>query len=137
MKCYCNRVGSKLMMIPLAGAVAVTTDGKPVRILPEQNDGQTDAAQEYRFVTLLNVVGGTQPTAQLVIQGSVDGVLWFDVATGTSRTAAGLYAEIIDAPNSLLLPWVRARVLLGGTAAPTVDLVIDIVSTGPFQLSSS
>ncbi len=137
MKCYCNRVGSKLMMIPQPGAVAVTTEGKPVRILPDQTDGQTDAAQDYRFVTVMNVVGGTQPTAQLVIQGSVDGVLWVDVASGTNRTAAGLYTEIIDSANSLLLPWVRARIVLGGTANPSVDLAVDIVATGPFQLSPS
>lgn len=135
MKCYCNRVGAKLMMIPQAGAVAVTTDGRPVRILPDQSDGQTDASQDYRFVTVLNVVGGTQPTAQLIIQGSVDGVLWVDVAAGTNRTAAGLFVEIIDAANSMLLPWVRARVVLGGTANPSVDLAVDIVATGPFQLS--
>lgn len=137
MKCYCNRVGNKLMQIPQAAPANVTVDGKAVRILPDQNDNQTDAAQDYRFVTVMNVVGGTQPTAQLVIQGSVDGALWVDVAAGTSRTAAGLYTEIIDSANSLLLPWVRARLILGGTANPNVDLAVDIVSTGPFQLSNS
>ncbi len=137
MKCYCNRVGNKLMQIPQAAPANVTVDGKAVRILPDQNDNQTDAAQDYRFVTVMNVVGGTQPTAQLVIQGSVDGALWVDVASGTQRTAAGLFTEIIDSNNSLLLPWVRARLVLGGTANPNVDLAVDIVSTGPFQLSNS
>ena len=137
MKCYCNRVGNKLMQIPQAAPANVTVDGKAVRILPDQNDNQTDAAQDYRFVTVMNVAGGTQPTAQLVIQGSVDGALWVDVASGTQRTAAGLFTEIIDSTNSLLLPWVRARLVLGGTANPNVDLAVDIVSTGPFQLSNS
>lgn len=137
MKCYCNRFGSKLLLIPLAGAVSVTTDGKPVRVLPDQTDGQTDAAQDYRFVTMLNVVGGSgNPAVTLIIQGSADGTVWFDVAAGTVRTAPGLYAEIIDNPNSLLLPWVRARVAIAGTTPPAADCAVDIVSTGPFQLSA-
>ena len=136
MKCYCNRFASKLLDIPNATPVTVTTVGKPYRILPDQTDGQTDAAQDYRFVSNLNVVGGSgSPAAQLIIQGSVDGALWFDVSLGTSRTAAGVYAEIIDTPNGLLMPWVRAKVTVAGTTPPTCDTSIDIVSTGPFQLS--
>lgn len=137
MKCYPNRFSSKLLMIPQAAPVTVTTDGKPVRILPDQTDGQTDASQDYRFTSVMNVSGGAgNPAAQLIIQGSVDGVIWFEVATGTSRTAPGLYAEIIDAPNSLLLPWVRVRVAIVGTTPPSVDALVDVVSTGPFQLSA-
>src|SRR5436190_20299416 len=105
MKCYCNRFASKLLNIPLATPVTVTTTGTPYRSLPDQSDGQTDAAQDYKFVSNLNFVGGSgTPTAQLVIQGSVDGVLWFDVASGTSRTAAGVYPEVIDAASGLLMP---------------------------------
>lgn len=138
MKCYCNRFGNKLLNIPAQAPIAAPVNGKAYRILPDQNDGQTDAAQDYRFVSVLNVVGGDgQPAAQLFIQGSTDGVVWFDVASGTSRTAPGLYQEIIDAGNSALLPWVRARLALAGTTPPSVDGVLDIVSTGPFQLSST
>ncbi len=138
MKCYCNRFGSKLLNIAPAAPVTVTTLGTPYRILPDQSDGQTDAAQDYKFVTTLNVVGGSgTPAAQLVIQGSVDGVLWFDVAMGASRTVAGVYAEIVDSANGLLMPWVRAKVTVAGTTPPAVDATIDVVSTGPFQLSNS
>ncbi len=138
MKCYCNRFGSKLLNIPNATPVTVTTVGTPYRILPDQTDGQTDAAQDYRFVSNLNFVGGSgTPAAQLIIQGSVDGVLWFDVSLGTNRTAAGVYPEVIDTPTGLLMPWVRAKVAVAGTTPPSIDATIDIVSTGPFQLSAS
>lgn len=136
MKCYCNRYGSKLLLIPLAGAVTVTTDGKAARVLPDQTDGQTDANQDYRFVTTLNVVGGSgSPAVTLIIQGSADGTTWVDVAAGTVRTAPGLYTEIIDNANSQLLPWIRVRVVVAGTTPPAADCSVDIVSTGPFQLS--
>ena len=85
----------------------------------------------------LNVTGGTAPTAQVVVQGSVDGVLWFDLATGTQRNAAGAYTEVLDPANVGLFPWVRARVVLGGTANPSVDVTAELVSTGGFQLALS
>ena len=137
MKCYANRYSSKLLNILSTGQVNVTTDGTPYRILPDQNDGQTDAAQDYKCVVSLNVAGGTAPTAQVVVQGSVDGVAWIDLATGTQRNAAGTYKEILDPANVGLLPWVRARVVLGGTANPSVDVTAELVSTGGFQLALS
>ena len=136
MKCYCNRFASKLLDIPAGTPITVTAVGKSYRILPDQTDGQTDAAQDYRFVSNMNFTGGSgSPAALLIIQGSVDGVLWFDVSPGTNRTAGGNYAEIIDTPNGLLMPWVRAKVVIAGTTPPSIDASIDIVSTGPFQLS--
>ena len=48
-----------------------------------------------------------------------------------------VYAEIIDSANGLLMPWVRAKVTVAGTTPPAVDATIDVVSTGPFQLSNS
>lgn len=137
MKCYPNRFGTKLLSIPSTAQVAVTTDGTGYRILPDQNDGQTDAAQDYKVVTNLNVAGGTSPTAQVVVQGSVDGSTWIDLATGTQRTAAGNFREVLDPANVGLLPWIRARVVLGGTANPSVDVTAELVSTGGFQLSTS
>lgn len=137
MKCYANRYSSKLLNIPSTAQVAVTTDGTPYRILPDQGDGQTDAAQDYKCVVSLNVAGGNAPTAQVVVQGSVDGVAWIDLATGTQRNAAGTFKEILDPANVGLLPWIRARVVLGGTANPSVDVTAELVSTGGFQLALS
>ena len=138
MKCYPNRYGSKLLNIPASAPVTVPTTGTPYRVLPDQSDRQTDASQDYKLVTYLNVVGGSgSPMAQLVLQGSADGVLWFDVVLGTIRTAPGSYPEILDPPNGVVLPWVRIKLSVGGTTPPTVDATADIVATGPFQLSSS
>jgi hypothetical protein len=137
MKCYPNRFGTKLLNIPGTAQVAVTTDGTGYRVLPDQSDGQTDAAQDYKVVTNLNVAGGNAPTAQIVVQGSVDGATWIDIATGTQRGAAGNFREVLDPANVGLLPWIRARVVLGGTANPNVDLTVELVSTGGFQLATS
>jgi hypothetical protein len=137
MKCYANRYSTKLLNIPSTAQVAVTTEGTGYRLLPDQSDGQTDAAQDYKVVTNLNVTGGTSPTAQIVVQGSVDGSTWIDLATGTQRGAAGNFREVLDPANVGLLPWVRARVVLGGTANPSVDVTVELVSTGGFQLATS
>lgn len=138
MKCYANRISTKLMNIPSTGPVAVTTNGTGYRVLPDQSDLQTDAAQEFKFATSLTFSGGaTSPTAQLVVQGSVDGVTWLDLLTGTSRTEAGTYVELLDSTSIGLLPWVRARLVLGGGTAPSVYASVEIVSTGPFSLSST
>lgn len=138
MRCYANQVTTKLLNIPQMSAVAVTTSGKGYRILPAQADQQTDDVQDFRFVTSLNFSGGaTSPTAQLVIQGSLDGANWMDVATGTVRTADGSYPEVIDASTAVLLPWVRARLVLGGGTNPNVYASVEVISNGPFAVSSS
>jgi hypothetical protein len=138
MKCYANQLIQHLLGIASGAPVTVTTAGAGLRILPEQNDRQTDDAQDFRFVTNLNFSGGaSSPTAQLFIQGSVDNVNWIDLASGTSRTAAGAYLEVIDAAGVALLPWVRARLVIAGGTPPSVYTTVDIVSNGPFQLSGS
>ncbi|MFN7132359.1 MAG: hypothetical protein ACK4N5_09755, partial [Myxococcales bacterium] len=99
---------------------------------------QPDSAQEFKFVTSLTFAGGvTTPTAQLVIQGSADGVTWMDLLMGASRTADGTYNETLDSTTVGLLPWVRARLVLGGGTAPNVYASVEVVSTGSFQLSTS
>ncbi len=136
MKAYLNRFAQQLLAILVSAPATVTTVGKSLRILPDQTDNQTDASQDYRFPSTMNFVGGSgSPTAVLVIQGSVDGVTWFDVAPGTNRTAPGVYQEIIDVPAAPLMPWIRAKLQLGGTTPPTVDAIVEIISTGAFQLS--
>ena len=68
MKCYANRVSTKLLNIPATAQVAVNTDGTGYRLLPDQSDGQTDAAQDYKVVTNLNVTGGNAPTAEKLMR---------------------------------------------------------------------
>jgi hypothetical protein len=137
MKCYPNRFGTKLLSIPSTAQVNVTTNGTAYRVFPDENDGQSNAAQDYKVVATMNVAGGTSPTAQLILQGSVDGSTWMDIAPGAQRSAAGTYNEILDPANVGVLPWVRARLVLGGTAPPNVDLTVELVSTGGFQLATS
>lgn len=138
MKVYANRIGTKLMNLLSAAPVAVTTNGTAYRILPNQADLQTDAQQEFKFVTSLTVSGGvTSPTAQLVIQGSADGVAWVDLVSGTSRGQAGTFPELIDSTSAGLLPWVRARLVLDGGTPPNVYGTVELVSTGAFQISTT
>lgn len=138
MRCYANQVTTKLLNIPSTAPVAVNTPGTGYRILPGQADQQTDDVQDFRFVTSMNFSGGaTSPTAQIFIQGSIDGATWIDLAPGTSRTAAGTYVEVIEAAGVALLPWVRARLALGGGTNPNVYATVDVVSNGPFSLSST
>lgn len=138
MRCYANQLATKLLSIPSTAPVAVNTAGTGYRILPGQADKQTDDVQDFRFVTSLTFAGGAStPTAQLVIQGSVDGVNWMDLALGASRTVAGTFLEVIEATGIALLPWVRARLVLGGGTAPNVYASVDVISNGPFSLSST
>ena len=138
MKCYANLVTTKLLNILSTAAVVVTTAGTGYRVLPAQNDEQTDDLQDFRFVTSMTFTGGaTSPTAQLVIQGSVDGTTWMDLASGTSRTGAGTFMEVIESSGVALLPWIRARLVLAGGTNPTVYATVDVVSNGPFTLSST
>jgi hypothetical protein len=138
MKCYANQVTTRLLNIPSAAPVAVTTNGTAYRLLPAQSDLQTDDTQDFRFVTSLTFAGGvTSPTAQLFLQGSIDGITWFDVGSGASRSADGTYREVIDNTANVLLPWIRVRLALGGATNPNVFATVDLVSNGPFQLSSN
>ena len=138
MKCYANRITTKPLNIPSTAPVAVTTNGTGYRVLPGQSDDQSDAQQEFKFVTSLTFSGGvTSPTAQLVIQGSADGAAWVDLVSGASRTEAGTYVETLDSTSVGLLPWVRARLVLAGGTPPTVYASVEIVSNGPFQLATS
>lgn len=137
MRCYANQVTSKLLNLAAGAAVTATTNGASYRILPNQADQQTDDLQDFRFVTSLTFSGGaTSPTAQVVIQGSVDNINWMDLASGTQRTTAGTYAEVVESSGVALLPYVRARFVLGGGTAPSVYGTVDVISNGPFQLSS-
>ncbi|MDP2307141.1 MAG: hypothetical protein Q8P18_14040 [Pseudomonadota bacterium] len=138
MKCYANQVTTRLLNIPSTAPVAVATNGTAYRLLPAQSDLQTDDAQDFRFVTSLTFAGGaTSPTAQLFLQGSIDGTSWIDLGSGTSRTADGTYREVIDNNGAVLLPWLRVRLALGGATSPNVYASVDVVSNGPFQLSST
>ncbi len=138
MKCYANQVTTRLLNIPSTAPVAVTTNGTAYRLLPAQSDEQTDDSQDFRFVTSLTFAGGvTSPTAQLFLQGSIDGSTWFDLGSGASRSADGTYREVIDSTANVLLPWIRVRLALGGATNPNVFATVDIVSNGPFQLSSN
>ena len=138
MKCYANRVQTHLFQVPNAAPVAASANGAPWRVLPDASDNQGDAIQDFKFVTALTMSGGAgSPTAQIVIQGSMDGLDWIDLATGTSRTADGSYKEVIDNTSMPLLPFIRARFSLGGTTAPSAYGIVDVISTAAFQLSSS
>ena len=135
MKCYANQVTTRVLNIPSTAQVTVTTNSPGLRLLPAQNDRQTDDAQDFRFVTNMDFAGGaTTPSAQLFVQGSIDGVTWIDLANGTSRTAAGNYREVVDASGVALLPYLRGRVVIAGGTPPSVNATIDIVSNGPFNL---
>ncbi len=138
MKCYANRVTTRLMNTPPQTPVTVTTNGGGQRILPEQSDRQSDAVQEFKFITTLVLTGGvTSPTGQIIIQGSVDGMGWVDLVLGTARTEAGTYVEALDSTTVGLLPWVRAKLVLAGGTNFGAVATVEIVSTGPFTLSSS
>ena len=138
MKLYANRTSTKLMNIPSGSPVTVTTNGTAYRALPAQSDQEPDDLPEFKFVTSLTFSGGaTSPTAQLVIQGSVEGTTWIDLVSGTSRTSDGTYVEALDSTSVGLLPWTRARLVLAGGTAPSVYASVEIVSTASFQLSTS
>ncbi len=138
MKCYANRVTTRLMNTPTGTPVTVTQNGAGQRILPNQADDQPDSQQEFKFITTLVLTGGvTSPTGQLVIQGSIDGIAWVDLVLGTVRTEAGTYNEGLDSATVGLLPWVRARLVLAGGTNFGAVATVDVVSTGPFQLTTS
>lgn len=138
MKCFANRVQQRLFQVSSSTPVSATANGTPWRVLPDASDGQGDSVQDFKFVATLTMSGGAgSPTAQVVIQGSMDGADWIDLATGTSRTADGTYKEVLDNTSMPLLPYIRGRFSLGGSTGPSVYGIVDLISTAAFQLSSS
>ena len=136
MKCYANRVNTRLLNTPGLTPVTATLNGIGVRVFPDQSDRQGDSIQEFRFMTSLVFSGGaSSPTAQLILQGSIDGMSWIDLVLGTVRNEAGTYYEGLDSNNVGILPWVRARLVIGGGTPPGVVAGVDIISTAPFTLS--
>jgi hypothetical protein len=43
---------------------------------------------------------------------------------------------VIESSGVALLPYVRARLVLGGGTNPSVYGTVDVISNGPFSLSS-
>jgi hypothetical protein len=137
MKCYANRVTSRLVNTPTQTPLTASQNGAQYRVFPDQSDGQPDSAQDFKVISSLIFSGGAEgSSAQIVLQGSLDNLNWVDVLPGTVRTEAGTYVEVLDSASVGILPWIRARVVIAGTTAPSILVTADLISTAPFQLSS-
>lgn len=118
----------------LSQATNINTNqtGTGQAVVASDRDDVPASSQNFKAVFEVVVSGGTAPTWDAVVETSHDGANWITVASATQRTGAGTFAEIKDI--STLLSRVRARVTVGGTAAPNWNGKVTLVSDGIFKL---
>lgn len=68
------------------------------------------------FYISVTAVSGTNPTLDVIIQDSPDGTLWYTLTTFTQATAATTEVKRVTQIGR----YVRANMIVGGTASPTV-----------------
>ncbi|WP_322769665.1 hypothetical protein [Frankia sp. Cr1] len=69
----------------------------------------------------VTAVSGTSPTLDLLLEETFDGASWDTVLSWTQATAA---TREIKTGSGLLVPRVRLRWTIGGTASPTVTFSV-------------
>jgi hypothetical protein len=127
---------SSIQLLNVTGASGAQT-GASRQIRPVPTDDVPNDRQQYGVaVKVLASGGASSPTCQAVIEGSVDGTTWTTLLSGTAFPADGAaHAEILDTTNAALLPYLRAKTVLGGGTAPTSHTVtVEVISNAPFTL---
>lgn len=118
----------------LSQTVAASADqnGTPYRF---KFNSDTDAARATMSAVFnLTITGGTSPTLDAYVDGSVDGTNWVTIATMTQLTSGSRNERIALAWCG---PWVRARVDAGGTAAPSWTGKVSFSADAPYELSTT
>lgn len=107
----------RVTLYSATGLSATSTDGEKVSL-------PTRARNPIGYLVVANANGATTVTAK--IQHSPDGVVgWTDLIAFTA-TSAGAAANEVKLPSSvLMLPYVRAQIVLGG-ATKLADVSIDL-----------
>lgn len=122
---------NQLALLTQSSAIATNLTGATLTLLGSEDD-VPGSAQTFKVWFEATLSNGNAPTWDGVVETSPDGVKWVTVASATQRTAAGAYAEIKDA--TLVSVKVRARITVGGTAAPDWTGTVRLLSDGGFRL---
>ena len=101
-----------LMTGTLLGA---TTTGETVSV---------GSFKEGNAAISVTAVAGTNPTADVIIQHSADGTVWFTHTTFAQATAAT--TEFKTMAN--FMQFVRAKFTIGGTATPTFTFSVKMTA---------
>ena len=113
-------------------AVDEETSGAAVSISPSDNDGVNNQDQAFVAVFNLTAANGSSPTLDAYVETSWNGTDWYTIASMTQLVGAGTKKQLVVATPAVG-PFVRGRVLPGGTTAPDVTGTIDLASSGTLR----
>ena len=128
------RSANSLYAVIAANKVATTVTGTSKTVRGFEGDAVLDSQQNFMAVFEMVATGGTSPTVDASVETSWDNTTWHTIASMTQMTAAGSKNQQ-KAITEGIGPYVRAKVVPGGTAAPEVYGTIRLVSNAPYQIS--
>lgn len=116
---------------PLAGSVW--------KLRPLRDDVQDDVQQFTFYATSQYNGGASTPTGQSKIQGSIDGTLWWDIATGAVQPADNVQRseQLTEVANMRVPKYVRAITALAGGTPPTLqNVTIGVASNADYTIEA-
>jgi len=114
-------------------AAADDVNSTTYRVQPNSADAETNATQAFEVVFDFTTSGGTSPTLDAKLEGSLDGTSWFDIGVSmTQMTSATTQVE--EKAVVKVYPYMRVSIDAGGTAAPSWYGSVKLCSTAPFKL---
>ncbi len=128
------RSANSLYEVIAANKVATTVTGTSKTVRGLDGDAVLDSQQNFMAVFEMVATGGTSPTVDASVETSWDGTTWHTIASMTQLVGAGSKSQQ-KAITEGIGPYVRAKVVPGGTAAPDVYGTIRLVSNAPYQIS--
>lgn len=109
-----------------------SADGSQYSVGPDDGDPLKDNEQGAAVLIHLEISGGTNPTADVMVEGSEDGTHWATLAS-LGQITSGFKTEIKTltvVPSRL-----RARSVLGGDVAASHKVRVALLSNGPMRTS--
>ena len=122
-------------LLPLSVSEPVNTDqtGTPFQLsdLEDPNAGQF---RLYYHITQSNTAtsnSNSPNTTSLYIEHSIDGAIWLNLMEPKVLNADGTEHEILE--TGVLLPYLRARLVAGGSAKPSHKGAVYLISNQAFR----
>lgn len=123
----CKRFVSQILEIADPSSLTVFGDSYSLSLV---SDAHPDSLQDFAVFLRATQAGGvTNPTVDLILETSPDGIVWAEVKR-VSLTSDGAKAEL---HNVDLGPFVKASLRLDGDTNPISVASAWILSDGPFK----
>ena len=125
----CKRFVSQILEIADPSNLSVFGDKYSISLI---SDAHPDSLQEFAVFLRATQAGGlTNPTVDLILETSPDGIVWAEVKR-ISLTSDGAKAELHTVD---LGPFVKATLQLDGATNPISVASVWILSDGPFKVN--